>query len=81
MGKGSVELPERSISRLEGKVYGTQALEMYKQLAEEYERNGDYMRLAKTHRAMARIHETRATTSRIGHRENGDGRDGEGEQA
>ena len=68
---GSVELPERSISRLEGKVYGDQALQMYKQLAEEYERTGDYMRLAKTHRAMARIHETRAT-SRLGNRENGD---------
>ncbi|KAK5944128.1 Deoxycytidine kinase 1 [Knufia obscura] len=67
----SVELPERSISRLEGKVYGDQALQMYKQLAEEYEKTGDYMRLAKTHRAMARIHETRAT-SRLGSRENGD---------
>jgi len=67
---GSVELPERSISRLEGKVYGDQALQMYKQLAEEYERTGDYMRLAKTHRAMARIHETRAT-GRLGNRENG----------
>ena len=42
---------------------------MYKQLAEEYERTGDYMRLAKTHRAMARIHETR-TTSRLCNREN-----------
>lgn len=70
----SVELPERSISRLEGKVYGDQALQMYKQLAEEYERTGDYLRLAKTHRAMARIHETRAT-SRLGVRENGDGHD------
>lgn len=68
----SSEPPERSISRLEGKIYGDQALQMYKQLAEEYERNGDFMRLAKTHRAMARIHETRAT-SRLGHRENGDG--------
>ncbi|KAK5073057.1 Deoxycytidine kinase 1 [Lithohypha guttulata] len=68
----SVELPERSISRLEGKVYGDQALQMYKQLAEEYERTGDYLRLAKTHRAMARIHETRAT-SRLGNRENGVG--------
>lgn len=67
----STDLPERSISRLEGKVYGTQALEMYKQLAEEYERAGDFMRLAKTHRAMARIHETRAT-SRLGQREHGE---------
>lgn len=66
----SMDLPERSISRLEGKVYGTQALEMYKQLAEEYERTGDFMRLAKTHRAIARIHETRAT-SRMGQRDQG----------
>lgn len=70
----SVELPERSISRLEGKVYGDQALQMYKHLAEEYEKTGDYLRLAKTHRAMARIHETRAT-SRLGVRENGEGHD------
>lgn len=69
----STDVPERSISRLEGKVYGTQALEMYKQLAEEYERSGDFMRLAKTHRAMARIHETRAT-SRLDQR--GHGEDG-----
>lgn len=69
MRNASIEPPERSISRLEGKIYGDQALQMYKQLAEEYERTGDYMRLAKTHRAMARIHETRAT-SRLGNREN-----------
>lgn len=74
----SSEPPERSISRLEGKIYGDQALQMYKQLAEEYERNGDYMRLAKTHRAMARIHETRAT-SRLGYRENDEYLDEEGE--
>ena len=71
----SFDIPERSISRLEGKVYGDQALQMYKQLAEEYERTGDYMRLAKTHRAMARIHETRAT-SRLGNRENAESHNG-----
>ena len=49
----------------EPKEYGVHALECYKQLADEYERNGDYKRLAKTHRAMARIHEARAT-SRLG---------------
>ncbi|KIX96585.1 uncharacterized protein Z520_07851 [Fonsecaea multimorphosa CBS 102226] len=48
--------------------YGVHALECYKQLAEEYERNGDYKRLAKTHRAIARIHEARAA-SRFGGRE------------
>ncbi|OAG34794.1 hypothetical protein AYO21_11050 [Fonsecaea monophora] len=48
--------------------YGVHALECYKQLAEEYERNGDYKRLAKTHRAIARIHEARAA-SRYGGRE------------
>lgn len=69
MKNASVDIPERSISRLEGKVYGSHALECYKQLVEEYERSGDYLRLAKTYRAIARIHETRAT-SRIGHREN-----------
>jgi len=47
--------------------YGVHALECYKQLAEEYERNGDYKRLAKTHRAIARIHEARAA-SRLGER-------------
>ncbi|KAK4943809.1 Deoxycytidine kinase 1 [Elasticomyces elasticus] len=46
--------------------YGVHALECYKQLAEEYERSGDYKRLAKTHRAIARIHEVRAA-SRLGH--------------
>jgi len=71
MKKASIDLPERSISRLEGKVYGSHALECYKQLAEEYERSGDYLRLAKTHRAIARIHETRAT-SRLDYRENGE---------
>lgn len=40
--------------------YGGNALECYKQLAQEYEKSGDYKRLAKTHRAIARIHETRA---------------------
>jgi dedicator of cytokinesis protein 3 len=48
--------------------YGVHALECYKQLAEEYERNGDYKRLAKTHRAIARIHEARAL-SRYGGRD------------
>lgn len=48
------------------KEYGVHALECYKQLAEEYERSGDYKRLAKTHRAIARIHEARAA-SRLGH--------------
>ncbi|KIW93178.1 uncharacterized protein Z519_05783 [Cladophialophora bantiana CBS 173.52] len=48
--------------------YGVHALECYKQLAEEYERNGDYRRLAKTHRAIARIHEARAA-NRFGGRE------------
>jgi dedicator of cytokinesis protein 3 len=47
-------------SSREGREYGEHALECYKQLAEEYERTGDYKRLAKTHRAMARIHEARA---------------------
>jgi hypothetical protein len=42
--------------------YGVHALECYKQLAEEYERSGDYKRLAKTHRAIARIHEARAAS-------------------
>ena len=49
----------------EGREYGMHALECYKQLAEEYEKMGDYKRLAKTHRAIARIHEQRAT-SRLG---------------
>ncbi|KIW41131.1 uncharacterized protein PV06_06718 [Exophiala oligosperma] len=44
------------------KEYGVHALECYKQLAEEYERNGDYKRLAKTYRAIARIHEARAAS-------------------
>jgi dedicator of cytokinesis protein 3 len=44
----------------EGREYGVNALECYKQLADEYERSGDYKRLAKTHRAIARIHEARA---------------------
>jgi dedicator of cytokinesis protein 3 len=64
--------------------YGVHALECYKQLAEEYERNGDYKRLAKTHRAIARIHEARAA-SRIGGREGVNasrmgGRDEDGEE-
>lgn len=46
--------------------YGVHALECYKQLADEYERNGDYKRLAKTHRAMARIHEARAASRMAG---------------
>ncbi|OCT48221.1 signaling protein [Cladophialophora carrionii] len=63
--------------------YGVHALECYKQLAEEYERSGDYKRLAKTHRAIARIHEARAA-SRMRGREvvNGSrqaGRDEDGE--
>ncbi|ETN43305.1 uncharacterized protein HMPREF1541_02464 [Cyphellophora europaea CBS 101466] len=45
----------------EGREYGTHALECYKQLAGEYERSGDYKRLAKTYRAIARIHEARAS--------------------
>lgn len=56
-------------SSREGREYGEHALECYKQLAEEYERSGDYKRLAKTHRAMARIHEARAlgrATSALG---------------
>lgn len=48
--------------------YGVHALECYKQLAEEYEKNGDYKRLAKTYRAIARIHEARAT-NRMGARD------------
>ena len=48
------------------KEYGVHALECYKQLAAEYERNGDYKRLAKTYHAIARIHEARAA-SRLGH--------------
>lgn len=54
--------------------YGVHALECYKQLAEEYERNGDYKRLAKTHRAIARIHEARATSRLTGGREMANGR-------
>ena len=49
----------------EPKEYGVHALECYKKLADEYERNGDYKRLAKTHHAIARIHEARAA-SRLG---------------
>jgi hypothetical protein len=49
----------------EGREYGVNALECYKELAEEFERNGDFKRLAKTHRAIARIHEARAA-SRLG---------------
>lgn len=67
LGKESVEIPDRSISRLEGKVYGTQALELYKQLAEEYERVGDFKRLARTYRAIARIHEARAASRLADH--------------
>ena len=52
--------------------YGVHALECYKQLADEYERNGDYKRLAKTHRAIARIHEARAA-SRLAGREAANG--------
>lgn len=56
--------------------YGVHALECYKQLAEEYERNGDYKRLAKTHRAIARIHEARAAARGFASRElNGRGAD------
>ena len=47
------------------KEYGVHALECYKRLAAEYERNGDYTRLAKTYHAIARIHEARAA-SRLG---------------
>jgi len=64
------------------KRYGTHALECYKQLADEYERTGDYKRLAKTHRAIARIHEARAT-SRFGGANrgvNGQGRGEDGEE-
>lgn len=67
--EGEMEKARRSIDGLspgrDVKEYGTQALECYKQLAEEYERNGDYKRLAKTYRAIARIHEARAA-SRVG---------------
>lgn len=66
-GKESAEVPDRSISRLEGKIYGTQALELYKQLADEYERTGDFRRLARTHRAIARIHEARAASRLADH--------------
>ncbi|KAJ9614504.1 Deoxycytidine kinase 1 [Cladophialophora chaetospira] len=52
--------------------YGVHALECYKQLAEEYEKKGDYERLAKTYRAIARIHEARAA-SRFGGRDAGNG--------
>ncbi|KEF55056.1 uncharacterized protein A1O9_08709 [Exophiala aquamarina CBS 119918] len=54
--------------------YGVHALECYKQLAEEYERNGDYKRLAKTHRAIARIHEARATNRFAGAKDTINGR-------
>jgi dedicator of cytokinesis protein 3 len=67
--EGEMEKARKSIdgvsSGREGREYGTHALECYKQLAEEYERNGDYKRLAKTYRAIARIHEARAA-SRLG---------------
>ncbi|RMD44550.1 hypothetical protein DV735_g575, partial [Chaetothyriales sp. CBS 134920] len=63
---GEIERARASIdgvsSGREGREYGVHALECYKQLAEEYERNGDYKRLAKTHRAIARIHEARAAS-------------------
>lgn len=66
---GEMERARHSIdganSGREGKEYGTHALECYKRLAQEYERSGDYKRLAKTHRAIARIHEARAA-SRLG---------------
>ena len=69
--EGELEKARRSIdgvsSGREGREYGVHALECYKQLAEEYERNGDDKRLAKTHRAIARIHEARAA-SRLGAR-------------
>lgn len=71
----SAELAERSISRLEGKVYGSHALECYKRLAEEYEKSGDFKRLAKTYRAIARIHEARATSRLSYHRGEADGID------
>ncbi|KAL2435259.1 hypothetical protein ABEF95_014903 [Exophiala dermatitidis] len=48
-----------------GREYGVHALECYKQLAEEYERTGDYKRLAKTYRAIARIHEARAAAREL----------------
>jgi hypothetical protein len=57
------------------KEYGVHALECYKQLAEEYERSGDHKRLAKTHRAIARIHEARAA-SRMGQAREGIGMNG-----
>ncbi|KAJ9495803.1 Deoxycytidine kinase 1 [Exophiala xenobiotica] len=57
------------------KEYGVHALECYKQLAEEYERSGDHTRLAKTHRAIARIHEARAA-SRMGQAREGIGMNG-----
>lgn len=58
------------------RAYGVHALECYKQLADEYERHGDYKRLAKTYRAIARIHEARATSRHAGGRDliNGRGR-------
>jgi dedicator of cytokinesis protein 3 len=59
--------------------YGVHALECYKQLSEEYERNGDYKRLAKTHRAIARIHEARAAAHQRGETSNGGGLDDVGE--
>ncbi|EXJ82451.1 hypothetical protein A1O3_06264 [Capronia epimyces CBS 606.96] len=56
--------------------YGVHALECYKQLADEYERTGDYKRLAKTYRAIARIHEARAAVRGFAGRElNGRGGD------
>ncbi|EXJ81548.1 hypothetical protein A1O1_07612 [Capronia coronata CBS 617.96] len=57
--------------------YGVHALECYKQLAEEYERNGDYKRLAKTHRAIARIHEARAVARGFANNRELNGREGE----
>ncbi|RMZ90945.1 hypothetical protein DV736_g1817, partial [Chaetothyriales sp. CBS 134916] len=66
---GEIERARASIDGIssgrEGREYGVHALECYKQLAEEYERSGDYKRLAKTHRAIARIHDARAA-SRLG---------------
>ena len=70
--EAELEKARKSIDGLStrgGREYGVNALECYKQLAAEYEKAGDYKRLARVHRSIARIHETRANgraTSALG---------------
>ncbi|KPI43666.1 Dedicator of cytokinesis protein 1 [Cyphellophora attinorum] len=61
VGSGGARKSMDGLSSSRGtREYGVNALESFKALAAEYERTGDYKRLARVHRSIARIHETRA---------------------